>query len=39
MTPARKPFTFKWPDALVLLLAVVLAAVFVAMHFGVTSLM
>jgi hypothetical protein len=39
MTPARKPFTLKWPDALVLVLAAVLAVVFVVMHFGVTKLM
>ena len=39
MTPAKKPFAIGWPDALVLVLAAILAVVFVAMHFGVTRLM
>lgn len=39
MTPAKKPFAVKWPDALVLVLAAVLAVVFVIMHLGVTKLL
>ena len=39
MTPAKKTFALSWPDALVLVLAAVLAVVFLAMHFGVTRLM
>ena len=39
MTPAKKMFSLKWPDALVLVLAAVLAVVFLVMHFGVTKLM